>query len=100
MNINKKSYLSDNLPFFKDLSEAEKTMIYDATHIEEYKAGQLIYSKYKACSGIVLVLNGQLRSFMSSLSGKEITLFRIVFQILLDILYTYKMSQLTSDAKK
>lgn len=77
MNINKKSYLSDNLPFFKDLSQEEKTMIYDATHIEEYKLGELVYSKYKACSGIVLVLKGQLRSFMSSLSGKEITLFRL-----------------------
>ena len=77
MNINVKSYLNDNLPFFKDLSEGEKTIIYNATHIEEYKSGELIYSKYKSCSGIVLVLNGQLRSFMSSLSGKEITLFRL-----------------------
>ena len=77
MNINKKSYLNDNLPFFKDLSQEEKTMIYDATHIEQYKLGELVYSKYKACSGIVLVLKGQLRSFMSSLSGKEITLFRL-----------------------
>lgn len=77
MNINKKSYLNENLPFFKHLSEEEKTMIYDASHIEEYKADELIYSKYKSCSGIVLVLNGQLRSFMSSLAGKEITLFRL-----------------------
>ena len=77
MNINKKSYLNENLPFFKHLSEEEKTMIYDASYIEEYKADELIYSKYKSCSGIVLVLKGQLRSFMSSLSGKEITLFRL-----------------------
>ena len=33
MNINKKSYLNENLPFFKDLSEEEKAMIYDASHI-------------------------------------------------------------------
>ena len=77
MSINKKSYLSDNLPFFKDLSEEEKIMIYNASHVEEYKVGELIYSKYKSCSGIVLVVKGQLRSFMSSLSGKEITLFRL-----------------------
>ena len=77
MNINKKSYLNENLPFFKHLSEEEKTMIYDASHIEEYKVGELIYSKNNSCSGIVLVVKGQLRSFMSSLSGKEITLFRL-----------------------
>ena len=77
MNIDKKLYLSDNLPFFKDLSEEEKSMIYNSSHIEEYKCGELIYSKYKSCSGIVIVVNGQLRSFMSSLSGKEITLIRL-----------------------
>ena len=77
MSINKKSYLSDNLPFFKDLSEEEKIMIYNASHVEEYKLGELIYSKDKSCSGIVLVVKGQIRSFMSSSSGKEITLFKL-----------------------
>ncbi|WP_455539195.1 Crp/Fnr family transcriptional regulator [Terrisporobacter sp.] len=77
MSINKKSYLNDNLHFFKDLSEEEKTMIYNASYIEEYKVGELVYSKNNSCSGIVLVVKGQLRSFMSSLSGKEITLFKL-----------------------
>ena len=77
MSINKKSYLSDNLPFFKDLSEEEKIMIYNASHVKEYKLGELIYSKDKSCSGIVLVVKGQIRSFMSSSSGKEITLFKL-----------------------
>ena len=77
MNINKKSYLNDYLPFFKDLSEEEQILIDRASHIEEYELGQIIYSKQKACSGIILVIKGQLRSFMSSLSGKEITLFRL-----------------------
>ena len=74
MNINKEFYLKKSLPFFNDLSEEEKTMIYNASHIEQYKAGELIYSKYNACTGLVLVVQGELRSFMSSLSGKEITL--------------------------
>ena len=43
MNINKEFYLKESLPFFKDLSEEEKTMIYNASHIEQYKAGELIY---------------------------------------------------------
>lgn len=77
MNINKEFYLKESLPFFKDLSEEEKTMIYNASHIEQYKAGELIYSKYNACTGLVLVVQGELRSFMSSLSGKEITLSKL-----------------------
>ena len=97
MNINKKSYLNDNLPFFKDLSEEEKTMIYNASHIEEYKSGELVYSKYKSCSGIVLVLNGQLRSFMSSLSGKEITLFRLFQNDLCILSSSYVYQNLSYD---
>ena len=59
------------------MSEEEKTMIYNASHIKQYKAGELIYSKYNTCTGLVLVAQGELRSFMSSLSGKEITLSKI-----------------------
>nr|WP_295601270.1 Crp/Fnr family transcriptional regulator [uncultured Terrisporobacter sp.] len=77
MNINKEFYLKKSLPFFNDLSEEEKTMIYNASHIKQYKAGELIYSKYNACTGLVLVVQGELRSFMSSLSGKEITLSKL-----------------------
>ena len=77
MNINKELIFKESLPFFKNLSKEEKNILYDASHIEEYKAGELIYSKYKSCTGLVLVANGQLRSFMSSLSGKEITLFKL-----------------------
>lgn len=77
MTINIESYLSDNLPFFKSLSKEEKSMICNASHIQEYKLGELIYSKDKSCTGIVLVIKGQLRSFMSSLSGREITLFKL-----------------------
>ena len=77
MNINKELIFKESLPFFKNLSKEEKNILYDASHIEEYKTGELIYSKYKSCTGLVLVANGQLRSFMSSLSGKEITLFKL-----------------------
>ena len=59
------------------MSEEEKTMIYNASHIKQYKAGELIYSKYNTCTGLVLVAQGELRSFMSSLSGKEITLSKL-----------------------
>ena len=77
MYIDKNLYFKESLPFFKDLSEKEKTLLYNASRIEEYKRGELISSKYSSCTGLVIVISGQLRSFMSSLSGKEITLFKL-----------------------
>ena len=98
MNINKEFYLKKSLPFFKDLSEEEKTMIYNASHIEQYKAGELIYSKYNACTGLVLVAQGELRSFMSSLSGKEITQSKLseVMEVLEKVVFfslEYRLSE-------
>ena len=41
MNINKELIFKESLPFFKNLSKEEKNILYDASHIEEYKAGEL-----------------------------------------------------------
>ena len=75
--LNKELYFKDNLPFFNDLSEVELKDLISASYIQNYNKGELVHSKHSTCTGIVLVLNGQLRSFMSSNSGKEITLFRL-----------------------
>lgn len=76
-NKNKELYLKNNLPFFKNLSKKEIEKLLDSSYLEQYKQGELIHSKDKSCTGIVLVLDGQLKSFMSAISGKEITLFRL-----------------------
>lgn len=76
-NINKELYFKNNLPFFKDLSKNEVEKLFSSSYIQNYSKGEFIYSKDKACTGVLLVVNGQLRSFLSSYSGKEITLFRL-----------------------
>ena len=70
-------FLKDNLPFFNDLSESELKGLVSASYIQKYNKGELVHSKNSACTGIVVVIKGQLRSFMSSNSGKEVTLFRL-----------------------
>ena len=75
--IDIKLFLKDNLPFFNDLSKSELKGLVSASSVQKYNTGELVHSKNSSCTGIVLVLNGQLRSFMSSNSGKEITLFRL-----------------------
>lgn len=71
-------YFKDNLPFFKDLSQIELKDLLSASYIQKYNKGDLINSKVSTCTGVILVLNGQLRSFMSSQNvGREITLFKL-----------------------
>ena len=70
-------YFKDNLPFFNDLSENDLKDLLSASYIKKYNKGELVHSKNSACTGVVLVLEGQLRSFMSSNIGREITLFRL-----------------------
>ena len=70
-------YFKENLPFFKDLSESELKYLLSKSSIQKYDKDTIIYSKNSSCTGIVLVLDGQIRSFMSSDIGREITLFRL-----------------------
>lgn len=77
INTNKEFYLRNNLPFYKYLSEKEKEELYASSHIEFFQKGKLIHSKHESCTGVILVLDGQLRSYMSAKLGKEITLFRL-----------------------
>lgn len=78
MNFNDiKLYLENNLPFFDKLSYDEKEELVNNSSITSFSKGEIIYSKNSNCVGIVLVLSGQLRSFMSSNNGGEITIFRL-----------------------
>lgn len=72
-------YLKEFLPFFNELSKDELNKLLSISHIQNYSKGDLINSKYSSnCSGIILVLKGQIRSFIHSKSGKEITIFRLL----------------------
>ncbi len=78
MNFNDiKFYLEKNLPFFDKLSYDEKEKLVNNSSITSFSKGEIIYSKNSNCVGIVLVLSGQLRSFMSSNNRGEITIFRL-----------------------
>lgn len=78
MNFNDiKFYLENNLPFFDKLSYDEKEELVNNSSITSFSKGEIIYSKNSNCVGIVLVLSGQLRSFMSSNNRGEITIFRL-----------------------
>ena len=75
--INKESYLKETLPFFKSLSEEEKNELISKSTIGQFKKGELVHSKNSSCTGLLITISGNFRVFISSPTGRQITLFKL-----------------------
>lgn len=65
------------LPFWSKLEENEKILIENSIRIEKYSKGMLIHRTENSCIGLMTVLSGQLRTYILSDEGREVTLFRV-----------------------
>lgn len=64
-------------PFWDNLSDNEKDqMIHEARTVKYVKGFQMLQCE-SGCNGIMIVKSGQLRTYISSAEGREITLFRV-----------------------
>ncbi|NLK70983.1 MAG: Crp/Fnr family transcriptional regulator [Clostridiales bacterium] len=64
--------------FWDKLSEDEKQIMLSSTVDKIYKTGENIYNDDESCVGALIVKSGQIRVFMLSTEGREITLFRLL----------------------
>lgn len=71
-------FFSDNISFWNSLSEKEKREVQALSYRTNYESGELIYSSDSECLGLVLVISGQLRAYIDSEEGKQITLYRLL----------------------
>lgn len=78
MDKNSLAFLSQNLVFWKDLTAEERHETENCTLSLTYPKGKKLYSGSGECLGLVLVREGQLRAFIMSRDGKEISLFRLL----------------------
>ncbi len=65
------------LPFYDNLSENEKRMIKEGWVLKAYKKGQIIYNSSDACLGHIYMCEGEVRAYVTSEEGREVTLFRL-----------------------
>lgn len=70
--------ISDTFSFWDHMDESEKKELLDATYKTTYLAGESIHSGNVNCTGVIIVTSGELRSYMLSEDGREITLYRLV----------------------
>lgn len=58
--------LEDNYPFWDYLDNSQKTDLVSCSHIRRYSPGSFIHSRTEECLGVILVLTGQIRTYIQS----------------------------------
>ena len=72
--------ISDFLPIWSKLTLEEQRKIEESSAFMTVPAGEHIHDGTKECTGLLLVASGQLRAYVLSESGREITLYRLLEQ--------------------
>ena len=65
------------LPFWGDLTEQERDIVQKSAFLRRYEKGAQVHSGGQECLGLLLVLSGEIRTYLLSDEGREITLFRL-----------------------
>jgi len=78
LNQSETKSLSEILPFWRDLGEADRHLVLSAGNKSRFKQGEIILSRETECSGLVAVKSGQIRAFFELEDGKEMTLYRLL----------------------
>lgn len=68
--------LEEYLPFFSKLSEEDRREIRRTTRKMNFRAGDVVHT-VNECSGLIVVLSGQLKASAINEDSREITLFRL-----------------------
>ena len=70
-------YLEEKYPFWGKLTEAEKQQLEAGCIVSSFEKGQQVHRADEKCKGAMLVRRGQLRAYILSENGREVTLYRI-----------------------
>jgi len=70
-------FISNKLEFWNSLNAAEQKLIINKSQFIKYSKGKNVYEGLDDCRGLILVKNGQLRTYILSESGKEVTMYRL-----------------------
>lgn len=70
-------FLNIYLPFLKKMSFDVRQEIYSKSVLRHYSAGEII-SNNETCSGMIIVFKGQVRAYIGSKNGKQISIYRLL----------------------
>ena len=70
------NYLS-YLPVFSKLTKSQQDALTSAAFIRKFRKSEILHNGSQDCTGLILVLSGQIRAFTISDDGREITMYRL-----------------------
>jgi len=68
---------SENFPIWKQLTPEQQNLLSSTVIERQVEKGTLIHNGSVDCAGLILVKSGQLRAYILSDEGREITLYRL-----------------------
>lgn len=71
------TFLEDTLSFWKDLSVVQRNTLSQSIMKKHFSSSESMRSNSDNCYGLFLIRSGQVRAYIISESGKEITLYRL-----------------------
>lgn len=77
LNAEDQAFVRSVFPFWDKISPREQTLLLENTEPVHYYQGQNIHRGDNDCVGILLIQSGELRTYILSEDGREITLFRL-----------------------
>lgn len=89
----------NKLPFWASLTEQEKEILRKSAVIRRYEKGSFIRSSDRDCLGMLFILSGEIRTYILSDEGREITLFRLYPNDLCVLSASCVISQISFDTQ-
>ncbi|MCC8028099.1 MAG: Crp/Fnr family transcriptional regulator [Clostridium sp.] len=89
--------LETSYPFWERLTSLQKDRMAACSYIRTYGSGQFIHSRTEECLGALLVLKGQIRTYIQSEEGREVTLFRLGKDEICTLSASCMMQEITFD---
>lgn len=97
--VTKMESVLERLPFWKLLTDSEKELVRQNAVIRLYKKGTRVYSSERECLGMLFVMQGEMRTYLLSEKGREVTLFRIYPNDLCVLSASCVISQISFDTQ-
>ena len=89
----------NKLPFWASLTEQEKEILRKNAVIRRYEKGSFIHSSDRDCLGMLFIISGEIRTYILSDEGREITLFRLYPNDLCVLSASCVISQISFDTQ-
>lgn len=64
-------------PIWERLTKEEQTTLESNAVLKDIKKGTVLHNGSDDCTGLILIISGQLRAYMLSDEGREVTLYRL-----------------------